>query len=33
MIALVTTQERQIKGKLHMIKLQESVGFISTKFD
>ena len=34
MIALVkTTQESQIRGKLHMNKLQESVNFISTKFD
>ena len=28
-----TTQESQIKGKLHIEKLQESADFISTKFD
>ena len=28
-----TTQESQIKGKLHIDKLQESAEFISTKFD
>ena len=28
-----TTQESQIKGKLHIDKLQESADFISTKFD
>ena len=34
MIALVkTTQESQIKSKLHLNKLQESVDFISAKFD
>ena len=34
MIALVkTTQESQIKGELHTQKLQESVDFISAKFD
>ena len=34
MIAMVkTTQERQFKGKMQMNKLQESVDFISAKFD
>ena len=34
MIAMVkTTQESQFKGEMHMNKLQESVYFISAKFD
>ena len=34
MIAMIkTTQESQFKGKMHMNKLQESVDFISAKFD
>ena len=34
MTAMVkATQESQFKGKMHMNKLQESVDFISAKFD